>query len=133
MALPNWMQRLWRGEVPLWKAFWLYYLLGTTVVNVIAIYGAVLIGAAIEKLGYSGEPADAAFGLTAIVLGPIALSYIVLADVGTIRSGSKQGGFLGVLALIVVVLSLIPAVIKYAAIILMGIALVGQFMASLLA
>lgn len=73
------LRRLWRGEQPLWKAFWVYYFL----------VGGWLIPPAVGVLGVALLASIGAAGLFGFaILFPLAMAYEVCAIVGTWRSAS---------------------------------------------
>jgi hypothetical protein len=91
-------RRLWRGRLPLWDAFWTYYVLG----QVLAYFIGICIATASSPL-FAEEHAV----IPTILFGMIApIPYQVFAGVGVWRSASGRG-VLGMLARLIVVVQLI--------------------------
>ena len=91
-------RRLWRGRLPLWDAFWTYYVLG----QVLAYFIGLCIAAASSPL-FAEDHAL----IPTILFGMIApIPYQVFAGVGVWRSASGRG-VLGMLARLIVVVQLI--------------------------
>ena len=91
-------RRLWRGRLPLWDAFWTYYVLG----QVLAYFIGLCIATASSPL-FAEEHAV----IPIILFGMIApIPYQVFAGVGVWRSASGRG-VLGMLARLIVVVQLI--------------------------
>jgi hypothetical protein len=91
-------RRLWRGRLPLWDAFWTYYVLG----QVLAYFIGIVIATASGPL-FAEEHAL----IPMILFGMIApIPYQILAGVGVWRSASGRG-VLGMLARLIVVAQLI--------------------------
>jgi hypothetical protein len=103
-------RRLWRGRLPLWDAFWTYYVLG----QVLAYFIGTFIAAESSSL-FSEEHAL----LPMILFGMIApIPYQVLACVGVWRSASGRG-VLGLLARLVVVVQLIAMLFVFGGLLLL--------------
>jgi hypothetical protein len=91
-------RRLWRGRLPLWDAFWTYYVLG----QVLAYFIGTCIATASSPL-FAEEHA----AIPTLLFGMIApIPYQVFAGVGVFRSASGRG-VLGMLAGLIVVVQLI--------------------------
>ena len=77
---------LWRGEQPLWRAFWLYWVLGAWGVFAAAFVFYLLVAMVLEKIELSG-------GIAGLVFFPFvaAILYHLFAAVGTWRSASWAG------------------------------------------
>ena len=105
------LRRLWRGQQPLWKAFWLYYQVGGIGAVVLAWSFIIGLSAALENIGGPGG-ADAGFRTGAFLALPAAVLYHLFAAVGTWRSASWRSA-LGVLARLYLLLSLSVIIFKY--------------------
>jgi hypothetical protein len=90
-------RRLWRGELPLWDAFWTYYVLG----QVLAYFIGAFVGPEVSTL-FGEERALIVIGLFTLVLPVL---YVAFAGVGVWRSASGRG-VLGILARGVVIVQL---------------------------
>lgn len=95
------LRRLWRGEQPLWKAFWLYFVLGSFVASGLAIVVFLSLAAQLEKMGFG----DGGAYLGALAF-PAAFFYDVFAAVGAWRSASWHTAT-GILARIYISLALL--------------------------
>ena len=111
-------RRLWRGRLPLWDAFWTYYVLG----QVLAYFIGIVIATASGPL-FAEEHAL----IPMILFGMIApIPYQILAGVGVWRSASGRG-VLGMLARLIVVAQLIAMLFVFGG--LSRLAIQGQFFA----
>ena len=109
-------QRLWRGRLPLWDAFWTYYVLG----QVLAYFIGTSIAAESGRL-FAEDHAV----LSIILFGMIApVPYQIFAGVGVWRSASGRG-VLGLLARLVVVAQLIAMLFVFCGLFLAAVQ--GQF------
>jgi hypothetical protein len=95
------LRRLWSGQQPLWKAFWLYFVLGWLGAVCAALVIFLSLAASFEKLGFGNFGAY----LGALVI-PVALFYFVFAAVGAWRSASWRS-VTGIAARIYIILMLI--------------------------
>ena len=87
----EWTKKLWKGEMPLWKAFWLY----GVVVSVLLYVGTLLaLGAILLLLFFFIFSQTVPFNVTLLLT--IALlpsgAYQVLSSVGIWRSSDKYDG-----------------------------------------
>ena len=113
---PGIFRSLWRGQLPLWDAFWTYYVLG----QVLAYFIGISVSAESGPL-FAEEHAV----LSTILFGMIApIPYQVFAGVGVWRSASGRG-VLGILARLIVVAQLIAMLFVFGGL-LRG-AVQGQF------
>lgn len=111
-------RRLWRGRLPLWDAFWTYYVLG----QVLAYFMGTFIAAESGPL-FTEEHAV----IPIILCGMIApIPYQVVAGAGVWRSASGRG-VLGLLARLIVVAQLIAMLFVFGG--LLYAAVQGQFSA----
>jgi hypothetical protein len=105
-AFTEGLRRLWRGEQPLWEAFWLYLVVGTFVASILGLLLAAAVEYAVEHVGL-GEALGKSGALLLYapfsVLGPAL--YQVFAAVGAWRSASWRR-VTGVLARICIFFSL---------------------------
>ena len=108
-------RRLWRGRLPLWDAFWTYYVLG----QVLAYFIGIFIATASGPL-FAEEHATILFGMIA----PI--PYQIFAGVGVWRSASGRG-VLGMLARLIVFVQLIAMLFVFGG--LSRLAIQGQLFA----
>ncbi|MGH6824345.1 hypothetical protein [Methyloceanibacter sp.] len=109
-------RRLWRGRLPLWDAFWTYYVLG----QVLAYFIGTCIAAESSPL-FAEEHAV----LPMILFGMIApIPYQVIAGVAVWRSASGRG-VLGLLARLIVVVQLAAMIFVFGG--LVYAAVQGQF------
>jgi hypothetical protein len=101
------LRRLWRGQQPLWKAFWLFFALGSVLILVLAlaVYGS--IATLLQKMGFG----DSAFVPALVLTLVTALSYDIFAAVGAWRSASWSSVW-GVLARPYIVLALFMVLLK---------------------
>jgi hypothetical protein len=90
-------RRLWRGQLPLWDAFWTYYVLG----QVLAYFVGATIGPTIAAL-FAEEHALILIGIFTLL---VPVLYQVFAGVGVWRSASGRG-VLGILARVIVCVEL---------------------------
>jgi hypothetical protein len=72
-------RRLWRGEQPLWKAFWLYLFLGSLVAAALALLVVFLMGSTFGDAGYR---------LAMFLALPALVFYNLFAGIGAWRSAS---------------------------------------------
>jgi hypothetical protein len=111
-------RRLWRGRLPLWDAFWTYYVLG----QVLAYFIGIFIAAGSGPL-FAEEHAL----IPTILFGMIApIPYQVFAGVGVWRSASGRG-VLGMLARLIVFAQLIAMLFVFGG--LSRLAIQGQLFA----
>ena len=89
----NIFQRLWSGQLPLWDAFWTFYVLG----QVLAFFVGASVGG-VSAAAFGEERAVIVFGLFTLLVPGL---YLAFAGVGVWRSASRRG-VLGMLARVVV-------------------------------
>jgi uncharacterized membrane protein YraQ (UPF0718 family) len=83
------LRRLWRGEQPLWKAFWLYFVAGSLLASLLGLLLAAAVEYAVEHVVVGeavGETGALLLYAPFSFLAPVL--YQVFAGVGVWRSAS---------------------------------------------
>jgi len=98
-------RRLWRGQQPLWEAFWLYWLAGGIASLFLAFMLVLLFGAALAKVGFNEATYDVVVGIVALPVAAAAVLYQFFAAVGAWRSASWRE-VAGILARVWILISM---------------------------
>ena len=90
-ALKGGLRGLWRGELPLGEAFWLYFVVGSSVASILGLLLAAAVQYAVEYVGL-GEALEksGALLLYAYLSVLVPAIYQVFAAVGAWRSASRR-------------------------------------------
>ena len=99
------LQRFWTGQVPLGRAFWLYFILGHLIASLITVLLFQAIYVAVVRVSVDPGLRDLAWGAFLGVLLPVLLAYVFICLVGVWRSANAHGNPVeGTVAKVVVLL-----------------------------